>query len=153
MPKSRWSQAVTCRAGALAIAAAIFVTGTTSLAPSTNAAEFGSSPYPKGFSDIFAGIVPTAPGLYALNDVYHYQGSVGATVFNGNVQLGVDAKTQQEPCRRPSAPMLPISFSNCTAQARRGVEARMGEEAQDVCGSRTGLADAVLLMDLVTASR
>ena len=36
--------------------------------------------------------VPSEPGLYALNDVYHYEGSVGATVFNGNVQVGVDTK-------------------------------------------------------------
>jgi hypothetical protein len=58
----------------------IFVICWTVFAPKAiNAAEFGSSPYPKGFSDIFSGIVPTAPGLYA-------------TVFNGNVQLGVDAK-------------------------------------------------------------
>jgi hypothetical protein len=56
------------------------------------AAEFGSSPYPKGFLDIFAGILPPEPGLYALNDVYFYDGSVGATIFNGAVQAGVDAR-------------------------------------------------------------
>ena len=75
--------------GCAVLVAAIFASGPTNTA---SAAEFGSSPYPKGFSDIFSGIVPTEPGLYALNDLYHYDGNVGATVFNGAVQLGVEAK-------------------------------------------------------------
>jgi len=75
--------------GCAVLVAAIFASGPTNTA---SAAEFGSSPYTKGFSDIFSGIVPTEPGLYALNDLYHYDGNVGATVFNGAVQLGVEAK-------------------------------------------------------------
>jgi len=72
------------------------------LVPGVKAAEFGSSPYPKGFRDVYAGIVPTVPGLYVLNDVYHYQGSANALVFNGAVQLGVDAKF--------TADFLPLTY-------------------------------------------
>jgi hypothetical protein len=67
-----------------------------------NAAEFGSSPYPKGFRDIFAGIIPPVPGLYVLEDLYHYDGNVGATVLDGAVQLGVEAKF--------TADFLPITY-------------------------------------------
>ena len=48
--------------------------------------------YLRGFRDIYAGVVPSVPGLYVLNDVYHYAGNANALVFNGAVQLGVEAK-------------------------------------------------------------
>src|SRR6476659_11367226 len=82
--------------------ATVFLVGLIILVPGVKAAEFGSSPYPKGFRDVYAGIVPTVPGLYVLNDVYHYQGSANALVFNGAVQLGVDAKF--------TADFLPLTY-------------------------------------------
>src|SRR5262245_12966566 len=57
---------------------------------SARSAEFGANPWIKGFTDIYAGILPTAPGLYFRNDVYHYEASAERTVFNGFVQVGVD---------------------------------------------------------------
>jgi hypothetical protein len=57
---------------------------------SARSAEFGADPWIKGFTDIYAGILPTAPGVYFRTDAYHYQGSAERTVFNGFVQLGVE---------------------------------------------------------------
>lgn len=54
-----------------------------------HAAEYGTGPWVKGYSDIFSGILPPQPGLYIRNDAYHYAGEVDATVFNGLVQIGV----------------------------------------------------------------
>ncbi|MGB6347869.1 MAG: transporter [Methyloceanibacter sp.] len=54
------------------------------------AAEFGTGPWVKGYTDIFGGIVPPQPGLYVRNDAYHYEGDAGATVLNGKVQISVD---------------------------------------------------------------
>ena len=59
-------------------------------AHAVRAAEFGADPWIKGFTDIYAGILPTQPGFYFRNDVYHYEASAERTVFNGFVQLGVD---------------------------------------------------------------
>src|SRR5262245_10421648 len=61
------------------------------LAPSpVRAAEFGADPWIDGFTDLSAGIVPPAPGLYFRTDVYDYQASAARTIFNGLVQVGVD---------------------------------------------------------------
>ncbi|MGE3529026.1 MAG: transporter [Methyloceanibacter sp.] len=54
------------------------------------AAEFGTGPWVKGYTDIFGGIVPPQPGFYFRTDAYHYNGDAGATIFDGLVQLGVD---------------------------------------------------------------
>jgi hypothetical protein len=54
------------------------------------AAEYGTGPWVKGYTDIFGGIVPPQPGLYIRNDAYHYEGTVNATVFNGRIALGVE---------------------------------------------------------------
>jgi hypothetical protein len=56
------------------------------------AAEYGTGPWVKGYTDIFGGILPPQPGLYVRNDAYHYEGEVGATIFDGNVQLGVEER-------------------------------------------------------------
>ncbi len=53
------------------------------------AAEFGTGPWVKGYSDIFTGILPSQPGFYFRADAYHYEASVDRTVFNDFVQLGV----------------------------------------------------------------
>ena len=45
------------------------------------AAEYGTGPW-----------VPPQAGLYVRNDAYHYEGEVGATIFDGNVQLGVEER-------------------------------------------------------------
>jgi hypothetical protein len=55
-----------------------------SIGASANAAEYGTGPWVKGYSDIFSGILPPQPGVYVRNDAYHYEGDVGATIFNGN---------------------------------------------------------------------
>ena len=54
------------------------------------AAEFGTGPWLKGYSDILGGIVPPQPGLYVRADAYHYEGEVDATIFNGQIALGVE---------------------------------------------------------------
>jgi len=61
-------------------------------AGAAQAAEYGTGPWIKGYSDVFAGILPPQPGLYVRNDAYHYEGDVGATIFDGNVQLGVEQR-------------------------------------------------------------
>jgi hypothetical protein len=58
-------------------------------APS-HAAEFGTGPWLKGYADIFAGMLPPVPGVYVRTDLYMYQGSVEAVVFNGRVGLEVE---------------------------------------------------------------
>jgi hypothetical protein len=77
--------------GQLRVALAIAIVTTLS-AVTAHAAEYGTGPWIKGYSDIFAGILPPQPGLYVRNDAYHYEGEVGATVFNGNIQLNVDER-------------------------------------------------------------
>ena len=54
--------------GDLARAVVVAATCLVSLSNTSNSAEFGASPCPKGFRDIYAGVVPTVPGLYVLND-------------------------------------------------------------------------------------
>jgi hypothetical protein len=56
------------------------------------AAEYGTGPWVKGYTDIFGGIVPPQPGLYVRNDAYHYEGQASAVVLDGDVQLGIDQK-------------------------------------------------------------
>jgi len=70
--------------GAMALIAA------TALPVTAHGAEFGASPWLKGYTDIFGGVLPTAPGLYFRTDAYHYSGDVAATIFNGRIQAGVD---------------------------------------------------------------
>lgn len=59
-------------------------------AGSAQAAEYGTGPWVKGYTDIFGGILPPQPGLYVRADAYHYEGEVSATVFNGRVAFGVE---------------------------------------------------------------
>ena len=47
--------------GDLARAVVVAATCLVSLSTTSNSAEFGASPYPKGFRDIYAGVVPTVP--------------------------------------------------------------------------------------------
>jgi hypothetical protein len=71
---------------------ACIVIGSLQFIPSdpARAAEFGMGPWVKGYSDIFAGIVPPVPGFYFRTDAYHYAASADRTVFDGFVQLGVE---------------------------------------------------------------
>ncbi|ODS01328.1 hypothetical protein AUC68_00185 [Methyloceanibacter methanicus] len=71
-------------AGGLALMAAMSVPG------AAQSAEFGASPWLKGYTDIFGGVIPSVPGFYFRADAYTYSGSAGATIFNGLVNLGVD---------------------------------------------------------------
>ena len=54
------------------------------------AAEFGTGPWVKGYTDIFGGVVPSQPGFYFRTDAYHYEAEVDRTIFNGLVQVGVE---------------------------------------------------------------
>ena len=58
-------------------------------ASAAQAAEYGTGPWVKGYTDVFGGIVPPQPGLYVRNDAYRYEGEVNATVFNDRIALGV----------------------------------------------------------------
>jgi len=58
----------------------------------TEAAEYGTGPWVKGYSDIFAGVLPPVPGIYVRNDAYHYEGDADAIIFNGLVEFGVQEK-------------------------------------------------------------
>ena len=71
----------------LALAACLALPPVSDLA---HAAEFGTGPWVKGYTDILGGIIPPQPGLYVRADAYHYEGDVDATIFNGRVALGVD---------------------------------------------------------------
>src|SRR3990170_4184748 len=57
---------------------------------SVKAAEFGTGPWVKGYTDIFGGVVPSQPGFYFRADAYHYEAEVDRTIFNGLVQVGVE---------------------------------------------------------------
>jgi hypothetical protein len=71
----------------LALAACLALAPVSDLA---RAAEFGTGPWVKGYTDILGGIIPPQQGLYVRADAYHYEGDVDATIFNGRVALGVD---------------------------------------------------------------
>jgi hypothetical protein len=57
---------------------------------SVRAAEFGTGPWVRGYTDIFGGVIPSQPGWYSRTDAYHYNGSAGATIFDGRIAIGVD---------------------------------------------------------------
>ena len=57
---------------------------------SSHAAEFGTGPWVKGYTDIFGGILPPVPGFYFRTDAYHYNGDAERTIFNGFAQVGVE---------------------------------------------------------------
>jgi hypothetical protein len=54
-----------------------------------HAAEFGTGPWVKGYTDIFGGVLPPVPGFYLRTDAYHYEGDADRIIFNGFAQLGV----------------------------------------------------------------
>lgn len=54
-----------------------------------HAAEFGTGPWVRGYTDIFGGIVPPVPGFYFRTDAYHYEGDADRIIFNGFAQVGV----------------------------------------------------------------
>jgi hypothetical protein len=58
--------------------------------PWAEAAEYGTGPWVKGYTDVLGGVLPPVPGLYIRNDAYHYEGEAERTIFNGLVQLSVE---------------------------------------------------------------
>jgi hypothetical protein len=58
-------------------------------APS-HAAEFGTGPWLKGYTDVFAGLLPPVPGVYVRTDLYTYQGDAETVIFNGRVGFEVE---------------------------------------------------------------
>jgi hypothetical protein len=69
---------------ALVVLAALFTSG------SAGAAEYGTGPWVKGYTDIFGGVIPSQPGWYSRTDAYHYNGSANTTIFDGRIALGVN---------------------------------------------------------------
>jgi hypothetical protein len=54
--------------------------------------EGAASIYPKGFAAFMSGSIPPEPGLFIFNPYYYaFDGSAGASVRNGRVELGVDS--------------------------------------------------------------
>jgi len=72
------------------IAAALLTVCMAGVAPTSHAAEFGTGPWLKGYTDIFSGFVPPVPGVYIRTDLYNYNGSADTTIFNGRIGLEVD---------------------------------------------------------------
>jgi hypothetical protein len=63
------------------------------LLSSSNAQAFeaGMSLYPKSFVGFMSGLIPPEPGLFVVNPSYYaFDGSAGASVRDGKVELGVD---------------------------------------------------------------
>jgi hypothetical protein len=60
------------------------------LPQAARAAEFGTGPWVKGYTDILGGIVPPVPGFYFRADAFHYNGDAERTIFNGFVQIGLE---------------------------------------------------------------
>jgi len=57
------------------------------------AVEGAISPYLKGSAGFMSGFLPPQSGLIIVNPFYyHFNGSVGSEVRNGNVELGIDVK-------------------------------------------------------------
>ncbi len=56
----------------------------------SHAAEFGTGTWLKGYTDVFAGVIPPVPGVYVRTDLYMYQGSAEAVIFNGRIGLEVE---------------------------------------------------------------
>jgi hypothetical protein len=59
---------------------------------SARAAEYGTGPWVRGYTDIFGGVLPSQPGFYFRGDAYHYNGSADTTIFDGRIALDVDEK-------------------------------------------------------------
>ncbi|MGV1013454.1 MAG: SphA family protein [Methyloceanibacter sp.] len=59
-------------------------------APNAHAAEFGTGPWLKGYTDVFSGLVPPVPGLYIRTDFYNYHGNADTVIFNGRIGLDVE---------------------------------------------------------------
>ena len=57
-----------------------------------HAAEYGTGPWVKGYSDIFAGVLPSVPGIYVRNDAYHYDGDAQKLIFDGLIQASVQER-------------------------------------------------------------
>ena len=72
------------------IAAALLTVCMAGVAPTSHAAEFGTGPWLKGYTDIFSGLVPPVPGVYIRTDFYNYEGSADTVIFNGRIGLEVD---------------------------------------------------------------
>ena len=74
--------------------AATLICGVTLLTVSgmsgARAAEYGTGPWVKGYTDIFGGVIPSQPGFYFRGDAYHYDGSADTTIFDGRIAVGVD---------------------------------------------------------------
>ena len=53
--------------------------------------EGGMSLYPQGFAGFMSGFIPPQPGLIIVNPYYYaFDGSAGASVRDGKIELGVD---------------------------------------------------------------
>src|ERR1700730_1330156 len=66
-------------------ACAVAVTFATLMLTPAHAAEYGTGPWAKGYTDIFGGVLPSQPGFYSRTDAYHYNGDADATIRNWHV--------------------------------------------------------------------
>ncbi len=85
MPRGHTSRRLAVHAVALA-AALVGASGF----EQAKAAEYGTGPWVRGYTDVLGGMIPPVPGLYVRNDAYHYEGEAERTIFNGLVQLSVE---------------------------------------------------------------
>jgi hypothetical protein len=83
---SSWASWRNLGLGAIALCAGAFPL------QSTEAAEYGTGPWVKGYSDMFAGVLPSVPGIYVRNDAYHYEGDAQKLIFDGLIQAGVQER-------------------------------------------------------------
>jgi hypothetical protein len=60
------------------------------VAQPATAAEFGTGPWVKGYTDIFGGVLPSQPGFYSRTDLYDYDGTAGTTIFDGRIAANVE---------------------------------------------------------------
>ncbi len=84
---SSWARWRHLGLGAIALCASAFPP------QSTQAAEYGTGPWIKGYSDVFAGVLPSVPGVYVRNDAYHYEGDAQKLIFDGLIEAGVQENT------------------------------------------------------------
>lgn len=76
--------------GCRALAACVWALAIAAAPHGAQAAEYGTGPWVKGYTDVLGGLVPPLPGLYVRNDAYHYEGTADRLVFNGKIGLGLD---------------------------------------------------------------
>jgi hypothetical protein len=88
---ARAASALRPRTTAIGAAMAALFAWAAVLAPiPASALEDGTSGYPRGYRDLAAGLLPTAPGLYLRDDLYFYRGSFEEDVPGSAIDADLD---------------------------------------------------------------